>query len=47
MLKFCIVFILNFGRKRLMIIKIVRIIDISVFVIVDLVKIFYIYVRSK
>lgn len=47
MFKFCIVFILNFGRKRLMIIKIVSIIDISVFVIVDLVKIFYIYVRSK
>lgn len=49
MLKLCTVFILNFGRKRLMIIKTVSITDISAFatVTVDLVKISYIHVRSK
>lgn len=47
MLKLCTVFILNFGRKRLMIIKTVSIIDISAFATVDLVKISYIHVRSK
>lgn len=47
MLKLCTVFILNFVRKRLMIIKTVRITDISAFATVDLVKISYIHVRSK
>lgn len=49
MLKLCTVFILNFGRKRLMIIKTVSITDISAFATVDLVKISYIhvYTRSK
>lgn len=47
MLKLCTVFILNFGRKRLMIIKTVSITDISEFATVDLVKISYIHVRSK
>lgn len=48
MLKLCTVFILNFGRKRLMIlIKTVSITDISAFATVDLVKISYIHVRSK
>lgn len=47
MLKLCTVFILNFGRKRLMIIKTVSITDISAFATVDLMKISYIHVRSK
>lgn len=47
MLKLCTVFILNFGRKPLMIIKTVSITDISAFATVDLVKISYIHVRSK
>lgn len=47
MLKLCTVFILNFGRKRLMIIKTVSITDISAYATVDLVKISYIHVRSK
>lgn len=47
MLKLCTVFILNFGRKRLMIINTVSITDISAFATVDLVKISYIHVRSK
>lgn len=47
MLKLCTVFILNFGRKLLMIIKTVSITDISAFATVDLVKISYIHVRSK
>lgn len=47
MLKLCTVFILNFGRKRLMIIKTVSITDISAFATVDLVKISYVHVRSK
>lgn len=47
MLKLCTVFILNFGRKRLMIIKTVSITDMSAFATVDLVKISYIHVRSK
>lgn len=47
MLKLCTVFILNFGRKHLMIIKTVSITDISAFATVDLVKISYIHVRSK
>lgn len=47
MLKLCTVFILNFGRKRLMIIKTVSITGISAFATVDLVKISYIHVRSK
>lgn len=47
MLKLCTVFILNFGRKRFMIIKTVSITDISAFATVDLVKISYIHVRSK
>lgn len=47
MLKLCTVFIHNFGRKRLMIIKTVSITDISAFATVDLVKISYIHVRSK
>lgn len=47
MLKLCTVFILNFGRKRLMIIKTVSITDISAFATVDLVKISYMHVRSK